>query len=78
MVNIMELKEIQERFYKQDVTTEGIRTMDRVRHEMYCMAEYIDDALEDCREKSIALTKLEEAMFWVNKGFARACEVKEE
>ena len=31
----------------------------------------IDDLSPDCREKSLAITKIEEAVFWANAGIAR-------
>lgn len=34
------------------------------------LALWIDNHLEDSREKSLAITKLEEAVFWVNAGIA--------
>lgn len=39
-------------------------------------AESINEA-PDSREKSIAITKLEEAMFWANAAVARVTETKE-
>lgn len=35
------------------------------------LALYINDVVPDSREKSLALTKLEEAVFWANAGIAR-------
>jgi hypothetical protein len=37
----------------------------------------INDLLPDGREKSLAITKLEEAMFWANAGIARGDGPKE-
>lgn len=35
------------------------------------LARLIDDAAPDSREKSLAVTKLEEVMFWANAAIAR-------
>jgi hypothetical protein len=40
-------------------------------------AESINDLLPDGREKSLAITHLEEAMMWANAGIARADGPKE-
>lgn len=34
-------------------------------------AHLIDDSMPDSREKSLAITKLEEAVFWSNAGISR-------
>ena len=34
-------------------------------------AGFIDDNCPDCREKSLAITKLEEVVMWANAGLAR-------
>lgn len=35
------------------------------------LAKTIDNTCPDCREKSIAFTKLEEVVMWANAGIAR-------
>lgn len=40
------------------------------------LAHDLNDLLPDGREKSTAITKLEEAMFWANAGLARGSEVR--
>lgn len=37
-------------------------------------AHTLDRMLHGSREKSLALTKLEEAMFWANASIARVCD----
>lgn len=49
----------------QAQTYEGIRF--RVRE----VAEHINDVAPDSREKSLAITALEEAVFWANAAVAR-------
>lgn len=42
-----------------------------IREEARNLAHFIDQLVLDGREKSLALTKLEEAVFWANAGVAR-------
>jgi hypothetical protein len=42
-----------------------------VRKRCLDLALFIDQSLPDCREKSLAVTKLEEVMYWTNAGVAR-------
>lgn len=41
------------------------------RQACHFAAQRIDELCTDCREKSLAITKLEEAMFWANAALAR-------
>ena len=43
----------------------------QVRQHAKYLAVQIDDLCPDSREKSLALTKLEEAVFWANAAIAR-------
>lgn len=44
---------------------------DAARDEVFSIAEWLDGALPDSREKSLAMTKLEEMSFWVHADIAR-------
>ncbi|KKK88213.1 hypothetical protein LCGC14_2745460 [marine sediment metagenome] len=44
---------------------------DRVRELLLETAAQLVDIVPDGREQSVAVTKLEEAMFWANAGIAR-------
>ena len=46
---------------------------ERIRGAAYIFAYAILQTVPDSRERSLALTKVEEAMFWANAGIARAC-----
>jgi hypothetical protein len=42
-----------------------------IRGKAWNLARVVDAAMPDCREKSLAITKLEEAVMWANAGVAR-------
>jgi hypothetical protein len=43
-----------------------------VRRQCRHLADVIDHLVPDGREKALAVTKLEEVMFWANAGLARS------
>lgn len=43
-----------------------------VRNELHGVAQTMNSLLPDGREKSVVMTKIEEAMFWANAALARA------
>lgn len=43
----------------------------RIRNRAKALAYVIEGAVPDSREKSLAMTKLEEAVMWANAGIAR-------
>lgn len=43
-----------------------------VRANLQSAAEFVDIYVPDGREKALAVTKLEEAMFWANAAIARS------
>ncbi|GAA4933985.1 hypothetical protein HD597_010073 [Nonomuraea thailandensis] len=47
------------------------RAHEHVRSRCRYLAQILDDDLPDGREKSLAMTKLEEVMFWANAAIAR-------
>lgn len=44
---------------------------ERIREKAKVLAAYIDEKCPDSREKSLALTKLEESVMWANASIAR-------
>lgn len=42
-----------------------------IRHHAHLLAILIEGYCPECRERSLAITKLEEAVFWANAGIAR-------
>lgn len=59
------------RFTIPDVGDEQFAQMRRVRDAVGIAAAVVDQNCPDGREKSLAWTKFEEAMFWANAGIAR-------
>lgn len=44
---------------------------ERIRYKAKMLAAYINEKCPDSREKSLALTKIEEAVMWANASIAR-------
>lgn len=45
--------------------------LEQIREEMKCAAFVVNDLCKPSRETSLAVTKLEEAMFWANASISR-------
>lgn len=68
----MKNEEISRRFETHKPSYLDAAKMQDIRGQCHNTAELIEVAVPDGREKALALTKLEEAMFWANAGIARA------
>lgn len=67
----MDSRDIENRFGYHPADSEEVRVAhSRVRHNCGEVAEYLNGLLPESREKSLAITKLEEAMHWANKAIA--------
>lgn len=67
--------EINHRFAYHPPRSEArVQDHEVVRHLSGRLAMHMDERLPDGREKSLAITKIEEAMFWANASLARAPE----
>lgn len=68
----MDLAELRNRFeyHKPDLLKVGKH--EEIRGQIGLTAEILADFLPEGREKSLAITKLEEAMFWANAALARS------
>lgn len=67
--------DIDNRFDFHPATTEEKRAEHgSVRDACKQLAHHFDRAVPACREKSLAITQLEQAMFWANAAIARAVE----
>lgn len=68
MIDPMKLRE---RFVYHAPSEHKIKGHEMVREDVWGIASTWDRLLPECRETSLALTKLEEAMFWANAAIAR-------
>lgn len=64
--------DIDNRFDYHRPNDEKVTAHENVRESCKTVAHYIDAAVPPGREKALALTKLEEAMFWANAAIARS------
>jgi hypothetical protein len=64
-------KDIQNRFSYHRPTDDKVIDHSHVREELCTTALFLNDKLPEGREKALAITKLEEAMFWANAAIAR-------
>jgi len=66
-----DLTDLEKRFMSHPVSEETARHIEYVRHACLDLAVDIDNMVPASREKSLAITNLEEVMFWANAGIAR-------
>ena len=67
----MDADELRLRFTYHEPTADQPARYIAVRREAMILAELINEAVQDSREKSLAITHLEEVVFWANAGIAR-------
>ena len=65
------MKEIENNFTYHPPTPEQVEIYSLIRAQAKDLAIVIATSAPDSREKSLALTKLEEAVFWTNASIAR-------
>lgn len=66
-----EREDINHRFTYHPPKTGQPEMYERLRHEARMLAHRIMDECPPSRERSLALTKLEESVFWANAAIAR-------
>lgn len=67
--------ELVNRFNYHKPDEKKVQGHDAVRASLLWVANMLNETVPEGREKSLAMTKLEEAMFWANAGIARSGEV---
>lgn len=68
----MSIPDLENRFRYHTPTTDARRQAhETVRNNCLQLATLLDGLLPDGREKSTAITNLEQVMFWANAGLAR-------
>lgn len=65
------LKELQDQYNYHPPTEQRAVAHDRVRNQLLAAAQVVAYVVPKSREQALALTKIEEAMFWANAGIAR-------
>jgi hypothetical protein len=69
----VEPRDIEHRFAFHAATTQEKRDEHTsVRQQCRRLADSLNEALPESREKAVVMTKLEEVMFWANAAIARA------
>lgn len=63
--------ELKSRFTYYAPTEDQPVRYERIRNKAMSLAAYINEYCPDSREKSLAFTKLEEAIMWANASIAR-------
>ena len=64
-------EEIENRFKYHAPDSDRVVLHTKIRTDCWALATELNELLPDGREKSIAITKLEEVMFWANASIAR-------
>jgi hypothetical protein len=67
----MDKYELENRFKKHKVSDADQQLMDQINMMLGAIGEFLNEKCPESREKSLAITKLEEVAFWANASVAR-------
>ncbi len=67
----MEVPELQNRFTYHAPKEGQVEKYEKIRNHCHSLAQDLNAMCPDSREKSLAITKLEEVVFWANASIAR-------
>lgn len=67
----MDIPDLNKRFTYHPPKGDQAQRYEDIRRNAHSLAAFIDASCPDSREKSLALTKLEEAVMWANASIAR-------
>ena len=70
--------ELQNRLWNHTPSAEGIELILQMRQNALRWSKDIINKVPPSREQSLALTKIEEALFWANAGIARHRDYQDE
>lgn len=73
----MDVSKLISNFNYRKMSEKQIEDSQNVRELGVKLALLIDEVIPDSREKSLAITKLEESIMWVNKGISLNTKEKE-
>ena len=66
----MDALELVHRFQRNEVSEADVTKMETLRDEVRLLAMTVNALVPDSREKSLALTALEESLMWANKAIS--------
>jgi hypothetical protein len=67
----MDAKDLENRFVYHNANPEKTQKMENIRKNFRALADLLNEMCPDGREKSLAITSLEQAQFWANASIVR-------